>query len=414
MRVAFVSQPMDSVVFNQNSIGIWTLEASTRLGCTHDVRVYCRADTTNRRVEGVELCRISLKPDTWLNRIARKLLSGNAPDRPYFSSWTFFFLYAVRVAIDLRSFRPDIIHLHNFSQFAPLIKTLNPHSRLVLHMHCEWLTQLDETIVRSRLGYVDTIAGCSTYITDAIAKRFPGHARKCATIYNGVDSSRFSPAESPDSLSAESRTRLLFVGRVSPEKGLHYLVDALPALSDRIENFTLDIIGSKRQLPYEYLGALSEEALARHLSNFYGNDDRSYYYEFLTEKIRSLGLEQSVNFHGQLPQSDLPDFYRKADVLINPSLSESFGMSLIEAMACGVPVIATDVGGMAEIVQNRITGLIVPHSDPDALSDGIGHLVSDPDSAGAMGKAGRRRAKEHYSWDKIVADLESSYRSACA
>jgi len=414
VKIAFVSQPMDSVVSNQNSIGIWTLEVARRLGRGYDVHVYCKKATTEPRIDGVTVCQLSLRPDNWLNRVVRKLLSANAPVRPYFGSSAYYLPYALRVAMRLRSFRPDVIHLHNFSQFAPLIKRLNPGSRLVLHMHCEWLTQLDANLVASRLWHVDRIAGCSTYITNAVRDRFPMHAGKCATVYNGVDLNRFSPSASPSASGADFRFRLLFVGRVSPEKGLHHLIEALPALSDRIEAFTLDIVGSKRQLPQEYLAALSKVEIAAQLAPFYGSDDRSYYYEFLTEKIRSFGLEQSVIFHGQLPQSELPDFYRKADVLINPSLSESFGMSLIEAMASGVPVIATDVGGMTEIVQNRITGIIVPHSDPDALSDGIGNLVSDPDSAGAMGKAGRRRAKEQYSWEKIVANLESLYRSACA
>jgi glycosyltransferase involved in cell wall biosynthesis len=411
MRIAFVSQPMDAVFSDQNSIGIWTYEISRQLGRDHDVRVYCRADTTDHRVAGVAFRGISTRTDLRLNRITKKLLTRNPPDQPYFGSWAFFFPYAAQVAMDLRSFHAEVIHLHNFSQFAPLIKRLNPRSGLVLHMHCEWLTQLDRSLIESRLRHVDGIAGCSGYITDAIANRFPAYADKCATFHNGVDPERFKPSSPEGASSAESRVRLLFVGRVSPEKGLHYLIDALPAVKSRVENITLDIVGSKRQLPHEYLAAFSEDSLSVELSAFYRNEDRTQYYGHLLEKIRALGLESCVTLHGHLPQSDLPEFYRRADILVNPSLSESFGMSLIEAMASGVPVVATDIGGMPEIVSCADVGAIIPPGDSGALAGAIVDLALDGEKRSTMGQNGRRQAMERYSWGGIAASLAPLYRT---
>jgi glycosyltransferase involved in cell wall biosynthesis len=95
--------------------------------------------------------------------------------------------------------------------------------------------------------------------------------------------------------------------------------------------------------------------------------------------------------------------------LINPSLSESFGMSLVEAMAHGVPVIATCVGGMVEIVEMSKGGILAEPDDPRALADAILQLLSDEELRRSMGAAGQQSIPKHFSWDKIAEDLSCLY-----
>ncbi len=122
----------------------------------------------------------------------------------------------------------------------------------------------------------------------------------------------------------------------------------------------------------------------------------------------------AVQFVGAVEHSRLPEHYRRADVVVNPSLSESFGMSLIEAMACGLPVVATAVGGMREVVVGGGTGLLCQAAKPDELAAAILRLLEDRPLAAAMGTAGRRRAEELYSWDCVAGQTLECYREACA
>jgi len=102
-------------------------------------------------------------------------------------------------------------------------------------------------------------------------------------------------------------------------------------------------------------------------------------------------------------------FYRNAHILINPSLSESFGMSLVEAMASEIPVVATRVGGMVNVVGNGETGLLVESDDKDDLARAIMRLIEDPALMLRMGKSGRQRVLDKFSWEQVSASLLANY-----
>jgi glycosyltransferase involved in cell wall biosynthesis len=103
---------------------------------------------------------------------------------------------------------------------------------------------------------------------------------------------------------------------------------------------------------------------------------------------------------------------QRGDILVNPSYSESFGMSLVEAMACSRPVVATRVGGMKSIVDDGRTGLIVDRGDVAGLAAAIVRLVGDDDLRATMGRNGRKRVEELFSWDVIAASARDLYGSA--
>ena len=110
-------------------------------------------------------------------------------------------------------------------------------------------------------------------------------------------------------------------------------------------------------------------------------------------------LKDRVTFIGAVSHLELQTYLQEAAVLLNPSLSEAFGMSLVEAAASGIPVIATQVGGMTDVVVPGETGLLVPADDPQALAEAMGQLLSDKDQRQRMGLAGRVRAVEKFSWE---------------
>jgi glycosyltransferase involved in cell wall biosynthesis len=120
-------------------------------------------------------------------------------------------------------------------------------------------------------------------------------------------------------------------------------------------------------------------------------------------------LQDNVAFHDAVPYHAVSNFYARANVVVNPSLSESFGRSLIEAMAFGLPVVATAVGGMPEIVTHEREGLLVEAERPAALAGALLDLLERPERAAEMGRAGRKTVEERFTWDRIAADALAVY-----
>lgn len=180
----------------------------------------------------------------------------------------------------------------------------------------------------------------------------------------------------------DTAPRLLCVGRLIPVKGHLVLLRALAQARTQIPELVLDLAG---------LGPL-EPAL------------RAYVRELrLTDAVRFLNFVSPV-------QRAIED----AAIVVVPSLGEGFGMVALEAMERARPVIASDVGGLPEIVEDGISGLVVPAGDAEALADAIVALAGDPDRAAAMGRAGRARALESFRQEQCTASTERLYLDALA
>jgi glycosyltransferase involved in cell wall biosynthesis len=131
--------------------------------------------------------------------------------------------------------------------------------------------------------------------------------------------------------------------------------------------------------------------------------------EATRERVRSRGIERSVRFLGG--RTDVPDLLRASDLFVHPSREEGFSNAVLEAMAAGLPVVAFDVGGNAEAVVHGETGLLAPPWDAGRLAEAIAELLGDGDRRKAMGDAGRARAAERFSMDRMVAEMEALYES---
>jgi glycosyltransferase involved in cell wall biosynthesis len=407
MKIALVNQPWDTINLpvQSGSIPIWNYEVARRLNESCSVIIYSRKNQNQSAVEffkNVEYRRVSIAADKLFNGVS-KLLAKLLSKPNYFASSLYGFGYALGIALDLRKQQCDLVHIHNFSQFVPLIKAFNPNLKVVLHMHCEWLSQLDAKTIARRLSKVDLIVGCSQYITDKIKTCFPQYADRTQTVFNGVDSEDFVGGEHIDRTSSDRDRKIIFVGRISPEKGLHVLLDAFAIVREKHPGVQLEIIGPQKPTPTEFLASLSDDPRVAKLTNFAPEKYFSHLQSKLSENDSGVAFVDAVN------HLELVDRYRHADLLINPSLSEAFGMSLVEAMATGIPAIATKVGGMTEIIEDGITGLIAEPDNAPALAEAILQLLRDNQLRESMGKAGRQRVLKLFCWDRVTENLLIEY-----
>jgi glycosyltransferase involved in cell wall biosynthesis len=414
MKVAIVAQPFEGVLPpGQTSIGIWTYETAPRLARLDGTEVvtYSRRFRHSRngrsvRIDGVTHRFIRSGPNrVWdkVGQLADRVLR-NRRYPSYARAW-FHGLYALQVGLDARRRGCDVVHVQNWTSLVPIIRLLNRRAVVVLHMHCEWLSQLDRRQMRRRIARTDLVLGCSEHIADEMRRAFPDLADKFAVLPNGVDPQRFVPA--PDgSAGEEAEPTIVFVGRVSPEKGVHDLLTAMERIVARRPKVRLQLIGPVGAMPADRIIGVSDDPGVVALAAWYVADYGSQLRQMMSPEVAA-----RVEFTGPLPHDEVVEHIQRCRVLVNPSYSESFGMSLIEAMACARPVVATRVGGMPTIVDEGQTGLLVGRADPVSLADALLDFLDDPDRADEMGRNGRARVEARFSWDVIARMAHESYTS---
>jgi len=206
------------------------------------------------------------------------------------------------------------------------------------------------------------------------SRYFPGDYQ---IIPNGVDLDRFAGAEPFEEL-RDGTINILFVGRFEERKGLIHLLKAYHRLRKRHVDARLLIIGS-------------------------GPKQREY--------RRYVGLRQirDVEFLGRVPDDAKARYFASADIFCAPATGqESFGIVLLEAMAAGVPIVASDIHGYKKVVQRNVTGLLVEPKDPDALCRAMAELIADPALRESLGQAGARRARD-FDWAHVTRQLVGVY-----
>ena len=412
MKIGLVAQPDDGVLPpNQNSIGLILYNTARLLGNDHDVTVAMSPRTGesesrewNFGVSEIETGigdRIedwaALHP-TWARRlgIAKYVDQGQFYFRAVKNAWN--------------DDAPEIAHIVNYWYWCRGLKTIG--CSVALEMQCEWLAQMDRKAVERQLTSADAIIGVSDHISNQFVEAFPGYRGIVATAYNGVDVDVFKPLnqEERDRSRDEGTRTVLFVGRLSPEKGIHVLLRAFAAIAGEAPNARLEMIGPRTELPVELLSGLSTDPRVQELAQYYDGSVTSQYQAYLDDIVTDYGLKERVAFLGNLPHKDLLARYQNADILVNPSFSESFGISIVEGMASGIPVIGGRVGGMAETVLHEETGLLVEPGDEDDLASALLRILHDEQLARDMGVAGRHRAVHNFSWLARVRRLEEIYR----
>ena len=413
MRIAFISQPFDHVLPpHQTSIGLGTSQVARRLAREHEVIIYLKRHgdavvPASERPTYVFAQTLPALPLRIINRASRLI---QPPQRPPFAMIHNFLEYIVQICFDLRRRRPDVVHIQNFSQFVPVVRRLYPRATIVLHMQCEWLSQLDRSMIASRLAATDLMIGTSEYITDKVRKRFPEYARRCVTIYNGVEVERFA-AQRGQGARGDGPRQVLFVGRVSPEKGVHTLIDAFTSVAERFADVQLNIVGPGGAAPREYIVGLSDNPRVAELDVFYKQQGTGPvdYMAQMQARVPA-HLRERVIFHGGVAHAEIANQYRRADIFVNASYSDAFPIPVPEAMASGLPIVASAVGGIPEAVVDGETGRLVESGDIPALSEALSQLLADEACREAMGRAASERARRLFSWDLVTDNVLAEYR----
>jgi phosphatidyl-myo-inositol alpha-mannosyltransferase len=284
-----------------------------------------------------------------------------------------------RVRREMRSFRPDLVHAHEpltpstgmfavlAAKKAPVVATFHAYAeRSRLYSVAAPLLRRVWRRLRIRIAVSQAAAGF-------VEERFGPGIR---IVPNGCDVDLFAHADPAEGLPAGRR--FLWVGRLDPQKGFPVAVEAFGLLAEDLPDLWFVVVGEGQELA----------ALSR-----------------LSRPAR-----QRVKLVGRVAHERLPGYYKGADVYASPALGqESFGLVLVEAMASGVPVVASDIPGYREVVRDGVDGTLVAPGDPRALAAAVRPMLTDPAVARTFSEAGRARA-ETFRWERVVDQLERAYR----
>ncbi len=287
----------------------------------------------------------------------------------------------IKAILDEEKF--DIIHLHE--PLCPMLCTTVLRLSQTVNVgtfHADGsigysLSKLFNTIFLKRwFSKLDGKIAVSQPAMELANKYFPGDY---TIIPNGVDLEHFSPQVLPIDKFSDGKLNILFVGRLEKRKGLSYLLEAYKQVKQETPNSRLIIVGPGTRLRKKY-----EKQVVRN------------------------GLKDVV-FVGYVAYNELPRYYKTADIVCSPATGrESFGIVLLEAMAMGKPVVASNIEGYARVVTDGVEGLLVPPKNKDLLAQTIISLLNNKSLRHQMGERGRLKAQD-YGWEHIAQRVFSYY-----
>lgn len=232
---------------------------------------------------------------------------------------------------------------------------------------------------------MDHIITPSDELAEAVGSLgIPGE--KITFVSNGVDTEKFSPNVPPKdlrrqyALAPETRV-VLCPRRLEPKNGVKYLVEAVPAVLLECPETRFFIVG----------GSYPDQLA------------------LLQEKARELGVQDQIIFAGSVPNAEMPSWYTAADVVVLPSLKEATSIAGLEAMACGRPLVGTNVGGIPHLITDGRTGLLVEPRDSDGLANALVRLLTDDTARREMGVAARKKAVDQFSWAQVACTVQNIY-----
>jgi D-inositol-3-phosphate glycosyltransferase len=251
---------------------------------------------------------------------------------------------------------------------------------------------------RHLLGLADGLIAANPDERADLIWRLGTPADKICTVPPGVDLTLFQPQNQAACRHAldlpRDRPIILFVGRVDPIKGIETLLEVAALMA-------ADVAESAPPL-FLFIGGDLDDA-GEPIGPLAGVRDAA----------TALGVADRFHFVGSQPQNELPCFYGAADLVAVPSRYESFGLVAVEAMACGTPVVASRVGGLRYTIEEGVSGLLVPHSDPAALAAALAALLSDDPRRLAMA-ASARAAAERFAWPAVASSIRHVYHRLAA
>jgi glycogen synthase len=305
---------------------------------------------------------------------------------------------AAELLTDRSPDEPTVIHAHDWlSEFAGRALKHRYHLPLVATIHATEHgrnqgihTDLQRYIhgVEEELCYEAwRVICCSNYMKDEIAGVLDVPCDKLDVIPNGIDASKFNIEFDREGFrawaAAPTEKIVFFVGRMVPEKGVQVMIRAIPEILPAWNHVRFVIVGGGNRSHLEQLAA-------------------------------ELNVTDRIFFTGYVDDDTLLKLYKVADVAVYPSLYEPFGIVALEAMAAGVPVVVSDVGGFREVVDHGVTGLTAWTDNPDSLAWAILYLLKNPFSAKMMANNAYKKATEQFDWPSIARMTDSVYERVWA
>lgn len=312
------------------------------------------------------------------------------PARRLLGSWTL----VDGMARALRDAEYDIIHAHSYGYYQTTAAARSAAAKgkpfvFTPHFHPPWsmeggalrraLRAVYDPLVGQRVvSAADAVIGVSSAEMGEMARHLRVPSERVRIIPNGFFPDRFEPLPSRTAFReklgiAVDAPLVLFAGRLASNKGLQHLVPAFARIAAAHPRAQLVLAGEDQ-----------------------GWGPR------LLDLARAGGVASRVHLPGHLSEREYREALAAADVFALASEWEAFGIVLVEAMACGVPCVATSVGGAADVVLEGGTGRLVPYGDEAALARALDGLLADPAARRVMGQAGRKRAFSEYSWDAVI------------
>jgi D-inositol-3-phosphate glycosyltransferase len=360
----------------------------------HSVSVYTRLDDAElaervTRSAGYEVVHVS---------------AGPAAPVPKDDLWPHMAAFGNHLAEMLKFQQPDVVHAHFWmSAWAAARAVRRFNLPLVVTFHVLGSVKRRyqgpaDTSPLNRIRVEVAVAGAADRIVATATEEVRELAllgvpsSKVSVVPCGVDLEHFTPSPtrsvSPSVPKRSCRYRLLSVGRLVPRKGYEIIIEALTWLPET----ELLIAG----------GAGSSDATPE------PEHDR------LAAVAEHLGVADRVRLVGQIARADMPALLRSADLVVCSPWYEPFGIVPLEAMACGVPVVASAVGGMLDTVVDGVTGTLVMPRDPVALAEVVGPLLEAPSRRAEFAQAGLDRVRSCYSWDRVAADTAAVYQQTAS
>ena len=308
----------------------------------------------------------------------------------------------IRAASGAGSFDPgpfDIVHAHDWvtAHAGIALRDVLGARALVATIHATeagrhqgWLpgplSDAIHSIEHWLVHEADGVIACSHHMRDEVVQLFASRPDHVSVIANGIDVQRWSadPEHTAHAreIHAPTGPLVVFVGRLEWEKGAQTLIDALPRLRRRIPGLRAVIAGR---------GGHADE---------------------LRRQVRARRMGGAIDFVGWLPEPELHGLISAADALVVPSLYEPFGMVALEGAALGAPLAVARTGGLAEFVDDGVTGRVFTPGDVESLADAVTTAIRDPESSRRMAEAARQKAQESYGWPLIAERTDEAYARA--
>jgi glycosyltransferase involved in cell wall biosynthesis len=288
------------------------------------------------------------------------------------------FTFWIDIVRAIRKIRPDIVHAQSLNSGIPALLS-NKLLKIPYVVYGRGLdVYLPEWYVKLTAKAVLKNAGVAIALTKDMKKVMQAmYSRDVVVVPNGIDLGEDSLRQREAENYSE---KVLFVGRLSSVKGIQYLLGAMRIVHGELPGVKLILVGD--------------------------GEERKYL-EHLTDH---LGIRECVEFVGAVPHERVQDYMHHADVLALTSLSEGFPVTILEAMASGLPVVATCVGGVPEIIENNVNGYLVETENQKVIAEALLKLLRDGQLRKHISGNNRKKA-EKYRWDMVAATLEEIYQN---